>query len=116
MRTSLVATIILSCWSVANAASAAQSSDDVINVLGPGNRSCGEWTDDRRGREWVLSSVWVEGYVVGIESAWNIQFDIDPRALEAWLDSYCGAHPLDHLDLAAAKLTLELQARAKTDK
>ena len=80
-------------------------------VYGHGNLSCGRWTEDnKRGRD--DSEVWVLGFVSG--AAWaspEPQRQTDSDAMAAWIDQYCGAHPLDTIQRAASVLALELERK-----
>ena len=80
-------------------------------LLGSGNRPCGDWTTERRGktdRSYEFAQ-WVLGYVTAV-NIYVLQHDddvtkgTDNEDLLAWVDNYCGAHPLDKIEDAAEEL------------
>ncbi|HLY47493.1 MAG TPA: hypothetical protein VKQ73_18085 [Stellaceae bacterium] len=99
--------------------SSPMSADAKIAILGRGNDSCGEWTQERQKRSWLGAAL--EQWVLGFFSAYNaygqtINGDVtkgtDPYGVMAWIDNYCNAHPLDPIDFAAGHLLVELRARS----
>jgi hypothetical protein len=106
------------------------SAQPAANV-GPGGQSCGVWmgvegASQERGSpvesgtlQAILQS-WVHGFVFGAYLAYADTSGVglkalasvpDMPAIHAWLTNYCGAHPLDHLYVAAGQLVLELRRR-----
>jgi hypothetical protein len=88
---------------------------------GLGGNSCGTWTEARQSdsSERPLMSNWVIGYVNGVnmrDSQQDILLTTDPNAIVAWMDNYCGAHPLDQVWTGAFHLVKELEARAIPEK
>jgi hypothetical protein len=58
---------------------------------------------------------WVLGYVTGVNflaSETDMLATVDTKGVQAWVDNYCQAHPLDTVDMAAQTLTFELLHRA----
>jgi len=84
---------------------------------GVGGYTCGTWTEARQSNspERTALSNWVIGYVNGVnmrESQQDILLRTDPNAIVAWMDNYCGAHPLDQVWTGAFHLVKELEGRA----
>jgi hypothetical protein len=77
-----------------------------VQIVGPGNKSCGAWTADRtaQGASVVLvDEAWVVGYLSGV-AFWgglDPMKGLDTQAVFAWLDNYCRAHPLTDIIEAA---------------
>jgi len=95
---------------------------------GPGNFTCGQWTDARKvteqkGPGWAASyvvSAWVKGFLDGVSLTLAINpskkgiadFVAPENATQnAWLDTYCRDHPLDNFYAASVTLVSELLAR-----
>lgn len=89
-------------------------------MYGAGTVSCGEWQKYRlsgdKGNTYQLQA-WIDGYLSGYNVASE---DVDVLASKpssiafyAWIDNYCGSHPLDILVVAASALRKELTDRAK---
>ena len=83
----------------------------------PDEDSCGYWIEQRRrgeGRS-QLWEAWILGFVTGLNvfgpNNGNIAPDVKADGLQAWVDQYCSAHPLDSIAMAAIKLTDELKRR-----
>jgi hypothetical protein len=74
--------------------------------IGQGNSSCGSWTAWRRDGLSVAPGQWVLGFLsgVGFDSGGddNPLQGMDADGVWAWIDSYCAAHPIDHIAAAAA--------------
>ena len=89
----------------------------VENAEMGGGYTCGTWTEARQSNspERTALSNWVIGYVNGVnmrESQQDILLRTDPNAIVAWMDNYCGAHPLDQVWTGAFHLVKELEGRA----
>jgi hypothetical protein len=93
-----------------------------IAIIAEEFRSCGAWTEER-GHATAYWRYWkpiMEGWVLGFVSGANIYVDehpeilegVDARAINAWIDNYCRAHPLEPLRDAALELVKELNRRA----
>jgi hypothetical protein len=56
---------------------------------------------------------WAVGYLSGIahQSGSDYMLGLNVEAIYAWLDNYCSAHPLDHLDDALDALAAERGVR-----
>ena len=82
---------------------------------GAGGASCGKWIEARAHQEGdsQVYSQWVVGFLAGV--TWASEVDLvggtDISGRDAWLDSYCGAHPLDSISTAAESLANELHHR-----
>ena len=97
-----------------------------IMVLGDGNDSCGKWTENRAKRNddgpdgfaSFSDSAWVQGYLTATQSNLPQDFEAirqtDPAGIDAWVDNYCQAHPLDTINSAASALEDELLAKYYT--
>ena len=78
-------------------------------AMGVDTNSCGSWTAARRTPTQIpalLDETWVQGFLsgVGAEGAQhgdNPLNGTDGEAVQAWIDNYCGAHPLDDISVAA---------------
>jgi hypothetical protein len=75
-------------------------------VMGHGSLTCEIWTAVRHEQMASNPEQWVLGFLTGIgfESSTGRSplHGIDGPAIWAWIDAYCRAHPLDHIDTAAA--------------
>lgn len=82
-------------------------------LYGPGTRSCGAWTADRKTESaWLGQANWLTGVV----SAANMFAEQPPRetdsqAIAAWIDNYCSANPLSGLSDAVGGLLTALDTR-----
>jgi hypothetical protein len=89
-------------------------------VFGKGNESCGKWVQERRANDWATttSESWLAGYVTAY-NRWvallggDITHGIDLDGLLAWIDSYCGQHPLNKVSTAAEALIFSLEDRRR---
>jgi hypothetical protein len=89
-----------------------------VEILGPGNRSCGTWLGDRQRNpsSELIEEAWILGYLSSFNNFSPNQYSdvtkgIDNAGLLSWIDSYCQAHPLDPLFHAVNQLIGELGAR-----
>ncbi len=89
------------------------------DVVGPGAISCGSWLDARRQPEQALAlsdSDWVLGYITAyneyVAGDGHIDRGTDAEGIDAWIDKYCLARPLDTVADAARALVKALKARA----
>jgi hypothetical protein len=78
--------------------------------------SCGSWLQQRKSELWRNEAAWVLGYLTAYNKmVWkggsNIAAGTDPAGIEAWLDTYCRAHPLETIEAATQALTTELLKR-----
>ena len=83
--------------------------------------SCGAWTAARsaHGGDEIAMKYWLLGFVSGRNmyepnAQGGMKSITDPEALEAYIDQYCQAHPLDELTQAAAGLIDELRQRERS--
>jgi hypothetical protein len=81
---------------------------EAFRVVGVGTSSCGTWTVHRRALtspEWFTDSAWVAGFLSGIgfvgEGGDDPLHGLDANAVDAWIDNYCQANPLDDIETAA---------------
>jgi len=89
----------------------AQPETKTITVMGVGQYSCGFWTAFRhKGNTQSLTNAqWILGFVTGA-AAYGVS-DLDPaqgvdrEAILAWVDNWCGAHPLEVIVTAARAFT-----------
>jgi hypothetical protein len=105
-------------WLTAPALAHAQH---IYETLGAGVLSCGSWTEGRSHDDRPLVDVmeaWVEGFVTAENvnrvstGRSEVTKAVDSPGLNAWIDNYCTAHPLESLSAATIKLTVELIDRA----
>ncbi|MBB6185767.1 hypothetical protein [Rhodanobacter sp. MP7CTX1] len=79
-------------------------------VYGAGAASCGTWTTDRAHHldadllGWVAGFVTASGYY-DVDGALKQE---DTNALDAYVDAYCAAHPLDRVEIATQHLVDDL--------
>jgi hypothetical protein len=76
-------------------------------IYGPGQASCGSWTDSRKSvnLDSQIREAWVTGFVTGIELASpRIYSPTDGPGMFGQIDIYCLAHPLENLTSAAIDL------------
>jgi hypothetical protein len=98
------------CAAISNSAQAAP-------ILGSGAMSCGKWLANRTGDGLVHQELhfsekqWVLGWL-SAASVYNVRAsglrETDADAVTAWVDKYCGEHPLDLIAAAADSLVDEL--------
>jgi len=90
-------------------------------MFGVGSSTCGAWSRERELQRQgsptpalVGMQAWGTGYLTAMNqiAGDDILKDIDPEAAFAWVDNYCGAHPLEQLARANAALLKELVSRA----
>ena len=83
---------------------------------GIGGYSCGAWTEalQSNSSERPLMGNCVIGYLNGVNmrDSQDILLTTDPDAIVAWMDNYCGSHPLDQVWTGAFHLVEELETRA----
>jgi hypothetical protein len=81
-------------------------------VYGPGNSSCGEWTQEKYSASRQQNIAWVEGFVSGAEAVSKQSFrTTDSGGIGGYIDNYCLAHPLDQVTAAAVLLASDLIKR-----
>lgn len=89
---------------------------DTPMIMGAGTQSCGFWTrwSKERGMMSNVLFAWVQGFIS--RASYSRLTDLlrgrDADGLQAWVDNYCAAHPLDTIELAAGALELELARTA----
>ena len=109
-RAALTAILALLLPTAAHAADA----QGHYNSLGLGTLSCGKWTEDRQAKNGLADAefAWVTGYLTAFNRMMaldgNVSSQTDSAGMEAWIDGYCQAHPLDDLETATAALIKEL--------
>ena len=85
---------------------------DVQAVTVRGPASCGSWIKERVKDGWpaTANTNWLIGYLSGmvVYSRKDFIKGTDNDSLEAWVDNYCNANPLDSLDDAGIELAIEL--------
>jgi hypothetical protein len=90
------------------AASSATAKDQGNHpTYGAGLGSCGTWIRDRKSElGWQVDFSWIQGNIAGIALAHpdESQKDTDPNGMISWLDTYCSAHPLTSMYIAAIDL------------
>jgi hypothetical protein len=75
--------------------------------IGSGTDSCGTWTSARSTRTgWFQDSQWVLGFLSGFgymgkRDGYDPLDGLDAEGVWAWVDNYCGTHPLEELSGAA---------------
>ena len=86
-----------------------------ITVLGV--PSCGQWIKERgpQNHATAYHLGWLLGYVSGANvfriGDKDILKTIDFNSIEAWMDNYCQAHPLDSAADGARNLVIELERK-----
>jgi hypothetical protein len=76
--------------------------------VGAGADSCGTWIASRRQSEWasIQPGQWILGFLSGVgywgEGLVDPLNSVDARAVWAWVDNYCLAHPLEDIERAGA--------------
>ena len=99
--------VLLAC--VAVCASGEARAD--YTSIGQGSSSCGTWAEYRRSGGAVRQEQWILGFLSGV--GWvNLNGDdplkgLDAPAVFAWIDNYCRANPLHHVNKAAGSLAIE---------
>ena len=80
-------------------------------LYGPGaSATCQTWIDARRtGTDERVLRAWMDGFVSQASLALGDVKRTDQTRLDAFMDSYCAAHPKVGLDLAAAALVGKLR-------
>lgn len=94
-----------------------------LRVLGFGTQSCGSWTANRHSTALVSQMTevatlgWVEGYLTAFQQALPrispAIHESDSAGIEAWVDNYCGEHPLDSIAKAAEALVIDFGIRSQ---
>jgi len=111
-----MAIVVVVAASVAPLAANAKSRTEI----GYGMATCGAWTtdEDPNGRVRQTRAAWILGYLsrASYDHAGDMLDPVDAPAIEAWIDNYCKAHPLDRLSRAAEALEVELAARVANKK
>ena len=113
----LVAALVFCAPGVARAQVAAKPAGPTLSWAVGGNlMSCQSWTANRPAPAQIetLKRIapmnWVYGYLSGKASALKLDLigDLHPSTIGDWLDNYCGAHPTDDIQKAAAVLAADL--------
>lgn len=79
-------------------------------VYGYGTASCGAWTAGRQNETiFQLRSAWIEGFVSGAGWYGAKMKEVDQDAINAWMDQYCGSHPLESISMASQALVRTLE-------
>ncbi len=84
-------------------------------VYGHGTGSCGEWTESRNQDRLSYHAVWIKGWISAAGYYEGELANSDSPALDAWMDNYCKANPLDGIVDGAEKLVEELKQRHSRD-
>jgi hypothetical protein len=114
----MIRSILLGIVITAALASTASAQNKL--VYGAGMISCGEWQQYRSTGNKpanLQAQAWIDGYLSGANAeGTDIDF-LTPKpstvAYYAWIDNYCGQHPLDAIVQAVSRLKDELVSRAK---
>jgi hypothetical protein len=78
-------------------------------IYGHGNSSCGAWSATQPGtpsRDLFLA--WVQGFLTGTGGFNDEQRKTDTEGIQASMTTYCHAHPLDTIEVAASTLFVSL--------
>jgi hypothetical protein len=78
-------------------------------IYGHGNSSCGAWSATQPGtpsRDLILA--WVEGFLTGTGGFNDEQRKTDTDGIQAAMTTYCRAHPMDTIEVAASTLFVSL--------
>ena len=87
-----------------------------------GDRSCGEWVEDRKEGGWdeVADFTWIVGYITAYNrqtpDVYQILGSTDTVSVYLWMDKYCHENPLSSLGVGMNILTLELWPNRKRTK
>jgi len=87
-----------------------------FTTYGHGVSSCGYWVSNRTavnsdddGWPSRVNRAWVVGFVSGAGyTSPSDLVEVDSSAINAYMDRYCAAHPLDRISVAASRLVDEL--------
>jgi hypothetical protein len=107
------------CLCVLMSAAPAHGNNEYV-IFGAGGRSCGSWLQVRSQAlpdSAVLQS-WVLGYITSVNanlltSSDDVTSGANSDVLFTWIDTYCGAHPLDSIARAASALLDSMLAKNK---
>jgi hypothetical protein len=110
---------VAACLVVLMFAAPAHGKNEYV-IFGAGGRSCGSWLQVRSQAlpdSAVLQS-WVLGYITSVNanlltSSEDVTSGASSDALFTWIDTYCGAHPLDSIARATAALLDSMLAKNK---
>ncbi|MBI3374025.1 MAG: hypothetical protein HY017_20055 [Betaproteobacteria bacterium] len=109
----LLATIL----ALAAGATHAQS----VKVVGSGSLKCSDWMLEARdqGVGYFRTQDWMLGYLRGVSDASTTPLQVDPFAtidvvaMNAWLEAYCRANPLESIYRATGVLATEMLRGAR---
>jgi hypothetical protein len=107
-----IVTGVMLLWSTTLSLHCAAADDTTIFSLG--GSACGDWTRSIRGSPVAAAQVraWMLGYLSGLASSGalppNILDKTSPTAALAWIDNYCGTHPLEGMGGAGTLLMLKI--------
>ena len=78
-----------------------------------GARSCGQWVQTHNGpldMSMVATEAWLLGYLSGKAAESRLDFIVgtDNESIMLWMNNYCHANPLKHIDDGADILAIEL--------
>ena len=100
---------------------AGEAGADKYRVWGSGTVSCGTWITHRGSNSFLADAEfsWVQGFITGLNAGLpndssnygQVGAQLDPNAVEVWVDNYCQAHPLN--DLADAATVLYVYAKVQ---
>jgi len=122
---SVVRIIVWAAAAITICAATTLAAAGTYRVWGVGTTPCGDWTyfhehsgknDPLHSRMDLIESAWVDGFVsayddYGMEYAGNVADGSDVTSIEAWVSTYCQAHPRDSIAVAAGELITELERR-----
>ena len=118
MRSGLAAAaagLVLTAFLAPAARAADAPASPHFNIMGPSG--CANWPKSGAitSASKAVSLNWALGYLSGSAAQDNLALldQFDPDSVDAWLTTYCGAHPADPLPLAVRELERDLKEAAE---
>ncbi len=92
-----------------------------VKVVGSGSLKCSEWMLEARnqGAGYLRTQEWMLGYLRGVSDASTTPLQVDPFAsidvvaMNAWLEAFCRANPLESIYRATGVLAAEMLKGAR---
>ena len=92
-----------------------------VKVVGSGSLKCSEWMLEAsdQGVSRLRTQDWMLGYLRGVSDATTTPLQVDPFAsidvvaMNAWLEAYCRANPLESIYRATGVLATEMLRGAR---
>jgi hypothetical protein len=83
-------------------------------IRGPGAKTCGAWTQERKNDRFPAELAWVMGFISSYNHYMEAEIfgDSDFNAIAGWIDNYCASNPLDTVYIGAVRLVEALKKRS----